>query len=280
MPTVLSREDPLVPTRGTNLPTEIACYNLPYGGLGFASHVLTYYTIACLAYGRRPLWPFKQIKNGKYDLVLAGLAFLGGLIFSTITMVRCRNHWQLLVLGVWKFSMSLFNAIVGAHVAYKNFVEAGGQIGCGTTNQVGSGAGSQAGVQIDEKPIIRLEVFYWFAIYVPGMMAGFAGLMSLIAENWDASPKLRIVVVVFGVPALICVVLILGGVFLGNTNGCFAVTARWGLKILLPAFVILSVFFGDWAIGAMANNLAGIPTSDQGLYYVYWISKRFTMLSW
>jgi uncharacterized membrane protein len=112
------------------------------------------------------------------------------------------------------------------------------------------------------------------------MMAGFAGLISLVAENWDASPKLRIVAVVFGIPALICVVLILGGMCLSHINAFFAVTARWALKILLPGFLILSIFFGDWAMGAMTNNLAGVPTSDQGLYYVYWISKRFTMLSW
>jgi hypothetical protein len=48
-----------------HLPTEIACYSLPYSGLGFASHVLTYYTV-CLGYGRKPLWPsFKPVRYGK-----------------------------------------------------------------------------------------------------------------------------------------------------------------------------------------------------------------------
>jgi hypothetical protein len=118
---VFSRENPLAPNRGTNLPTEIACYSLPYGGLGFASHVLTYYTILILGLGRKPLWPVKHVKYGIFGLTLAGVGLLAGFILSTITMVRCRNHWQLLALATWKFSMSLFNGIVGFRVAYLNF---------------------------------------------------------------------------------------------------------------------------------------------------------------
>ena len=36
---------------------EITCYTLPYGGLGFASHILTYYTLFMLFSGRQPLRP-------------------------------------------------------------------------------------------------------------------------------------------------------------------------------------------------------------------------------
>jgi hypothetical protein len=44
----------LFPERGTTLPEELRCYSLPYGSLGFVSHALTYYTMICFHFGRRP----------------------------------------------------------------------------------------------------------------------------------------------------------------------------------------------------------------------------------
>lgn len=151
-----------MPTRGTNLPTEIACYSLPYGGLGFASHLLTYYTIICLGFGRKPLWPFKRVKNGKYGLALAVIGLVGGFILSTITMVRCRNHWQLLVLAVWKFSMSLFNGIVAVHVAANHFWNARGRV----ESEARGREEKQSWLQNEDvnNPQPNLKVFLWFAI--------------------------------------------------------------------------------------------------------------------
>jgi hypothetical protein len=128
-----------------HLLTEIACYSLPYGGLGFASHVLTYYTIACLAFGRRPLWPFKRINHSIFGFGLSAVGLVGGLLVTVVTIHRCRNHWQLLVLAIWKLSMSLFNGIAGLHVAIAGFWEA------------------RSNVE-KEVPKVRLGVFYWFAI--------------------------------------------------------------------------------------------------------------------
>jgi len=106
--------------RNYTLPIEIACYSLPYGGLGFTSHILTYYTVICLGFGRKPFWPCKPISQGNFDLFLAVAGLLVGFIISTITMVRCRNHWQLVAIAVWKLGMSLFNNIVGVHIAWAN----------------------------------------------------------------------------------------------------------------------------------------------------------------
>ena len=96
---------------------ELHCYNLPYGALGFISHVLTYYTLVCLWYGRKPLWPFHKINNTKLDLVLGAVGILLCIVMATITIVSCKNTWQLLVIAVWKLSMSLLNGLTGLHVA-------------------------------------------------------------------------------------------------------------------------------------------------------------------
>ena len=96
---------------------EIHCYSLPYGALGFTSHILTYYTILCLWFGRKPLWPFSRVRYSQLDLVL-GIVGLGVTIaVSIVTILRCRNTWQLLVIAVWKLDVSLMNGVTAVHVA-------------------------------------------------------------------------------------------------------------------------------------------------------------------
>jgi hypothetical protein len=147
------------------------------------------------------------------------------------------------------------------------------------------------------------------------MVAGFVGLSSLIKLNWDAqsqsqSDKLHTVVYVFGVPAALCLFCAIAGICvaghccsccdrISETNKdkldartrarldedeeqeeeCGGTIAIWSLSVLVGGFLILSVFLCDWSLGAMVNNLTGVPTNDQSLYYLYWISKRFTMFS-
>jgi hypothetical protein len=107
--------------------SELQCYSLPFGGLGFTSHILTYWTINCLWLGRRPLWPFEKIHHSKLDVILGSLGLVLCVVMSVITMVHCRNTWQLLVIAVWKMSMSLLNGITALHVAILVMYDPDGQ---------------------------------------------------------------------------------------------------------------------------------------------------------
>ncbi|TFK64332.1 hypothetical protein BDN72DRAFT_721998, partial [Pluteus cervinus] len=95
------------------LRVDLACYSLPYGALGFISHLLTYYTITCLCAGRRPLWPFRKIKASKLDIILGSISLCVTTTVAIVTMVRCRHSWQLITIGVWKLGMSWFNTLSG-----------------------------------------------------------------------------------------------------------------------------------------------------------------------
>ena len=85
-----------------SLNNEIHCYSLPYGALGCASHTLTYYTILCLS--QTPL------------SILPHPFFTADLV-SIVTILRCRNTWQLLLVAVWKLDVSLLNGVTAVHVA-------------------------------------------------------------------------------------------------------------------------------------------------------------------
>jgi hypothetical protein len=101
----------------SSLNDEIQCYSLPYGALGCTSHILTYYTILCLRFGRKPHWPFSRIHFSQLDLVLVVVGLGVTTAVSIVTILRCRNTWQLLVIAVWKLDMSLLNGITAVHVA-------------------------------------------------------------------------------------------------------------------------------------------------------------------
>ena len=51
--------------------SQITCYALPYGGIGFLSHVLTYYSIVCIGIGVRPIMPGRPIKHKHTDSIMA-----------------------------------------------------------------------------------------------------------------------------------------------------------------------------------------------------------------
>ncbi|TFK65008.1 hypothetical protein BDN72DRAFT_220200, partial [Pluteus cervinus] len=105
------------PQKGFDLHTEMACYSLPYGGLGFASHVLTYYTLFCLWNGVSPFWPVREVRYSKFDLILSSIGLTTSSGMAIYTLVKCRNSWQLLTIGVWKLSVSLMNGITSLNVA-------------------------------------------------------------------------------------------------------------------------------------------------------------------
>jgi hypothetical protein len=105
----------LNPQRGKTMMGEIVCYRLPFGALGFSSHILTYYTIVCLSFGRRPLWPWHKLRYPRHSLWLSVLGMMGGLGLATFTIARCHNNLELLLIGIWTTSMSAFNGAVGIH---------------------------------------------------------------------------------------------------------------------------------------------------------------------
>ncbi|TFK31959.1 hypothetical protein BDQ12DRAFT_639416 [Crucibulum laeve] len=255
-----------VPHRGDTLMEEMKCYSLPYGGLGFASHVLTYYAIICLWARRSPIWPFRRVNCSKLDLSLGivGLALSVGL--SIFAIVMCKNTWQLLVIAVWKMSMSMLNGITAVHAAV-----------------VVMNGGKSTG-----------EAAWWIVLYLPGMFAGMSGLMSLVVKHWYDAGVRKITIAFYSIVGIGAVIVFIG-IYRGLTSKpkYEPVTGEkkkdeervwyWGiggLAFSVSLFTVLAAFYGDWTLGMMTNNLVGLPSGDNsGLYWSYFVAKRLTMFS-
>jgi len=286
------------PKKATTLVEEMSCYSLPYGGLGFASHILTYYTVTILSTGHSPIRPWKKLKHSGFDLWISLIGLISGFALALFTLVRCRNHWQLLVIGIWKLSMSVFNGIVGVHTAIllrkaRNKAERKRKQNAGSAaylplsakdeddsassrRSVASGKSAVPTKTKEQPPDAETEfVWLWVFLYLPGMIAGFSGLISLVIENWKGHPKLHIITYVFGGVLGFCVLLFCLFMLDGVAEG---LAAAVGLGF--ATFAALAALYGDWALGAMTDNLLGTPSGDSsGLYWSYFILKRLTMFS-
>jgi len=105
------------------------------------------------------------------------------------------------------------------------------------------------------------------------MIAGFVGLVSLISQNWSGHRKLHTITYAFsGVMAFFILVL---GFITSKIGDMWEAPFLW-----FAVFTGLAALYGDWALGAMVDNLLGTPSGDSSyLYWLYFILKRLTMLS-
>jgi len=289
----------LEPHKGRTLTEEMQCYSLPYGALGFVSHLLTYYTVSVLSAGRSPIRPWRKLYNSRLNLWLSAFGLIGGFSLAVFTLVRCRNHWQLLVIGIWKLSMSFFNGVVGVHVALimrkvpkpakkeasrdavspSSYLPLIDEEKASQKSGVSSFGGSSYHEAITQKEEEKadverpttLYVWAWVLLYFPGMLAGFAGLVSLIIQNWRGHNVLHIITYVFSGFIALTVL----GVVLAGGGGMLPAAF-----FFFTVFASLAALYGDWALGAMVGNLLGTPSGDSGtLYWSYFLLKRLTMFS-
>jgi hypothetical protein len=240
----------LDPVKGNTSAQEVQCYSIPYGGIGFASHILTYYTLACLWYGRKPLCPTRSLKHALLDSFWAVLTLILAVGLAAFTIIRCRNRYEFMLIAIWKIFMTTL-------------------LVCTTISAP----------LINDKNGNTKATIGWVALYIPGLITGFVGLCPLVKENWDNN-VVRIVTYVFG-GVVIGVGVMVGVIFfcLWNEEG-FVKAWLWGMAASMIGWTCLGAIYSDWILGAIAENLVGMPSSDNMvLYWSYFIVKRLPLLS-
>ncbi|TFK68129.1 hypothetical protein BDN72DRAFT_798220 [Pluteus cervinus] len=272
------------PQRGFDLHTEMACYSLPYGGLGFASHIFTYYTVCCLWAGVRPLWPLRKVKYSAFDLIISVVGLVTSSAMAIYTLVRCRNSWQLLTIGVWKLSVSWLNGGTSANVAwlvFRSTRKAKNQAAAAEGDEAGGPESSskKSGLNEEDIGLNIAGTIHWLVLYIPGAIAGMAGIMSLAAQQIHNHKVLHLTIgfyVYMGLSAILGVAI--SASFERNPEENFFVIALGGV---VGAFTIFGPFYADWVLGILTGNLTGLPTRDNAAFYwTYFVAKRLSMLSW
>jgi hypothetical protein len=126
------------------------------------------YTIMCILYRRKSWLPCVKIvphRAKSFDQFLSAIALVGTTTLTIVTMVRCKNHWQFVLLAIEHLCLSVAGSIMGFFVSTENGDE---------TNEEDPD-GIHAG---------RCLMIY-FCIVMPGNLLGAVGYFSLLIENWS-----------------------------------------------------------------------------------------------
>jgi type IV secretory pathway VirB2 component (pilin) len=201
------------------------------------------------------------------------LALAGSTGVSIFTMVRCRQTWQFLLLGVWKFTMAFSAGCVYTHrsllVRHTSHVKSYMPVN---------------GPSTAKHPISYTPLF-WLIVYAFGVIVGMAGLGSLVSQNWDEQ-HVPLVTFVFGGVALGIVITVAIITFIGvaskrGFSSGLKWSTAWMVVIGIVAVGLLAAFYSDWVLGAMVGNVTGSPSSDNAvLYWGYFVAKRLPIFSW
>ncbi|KAE9373167.1 hypothetical protein N431DRAFT_438524 [Stipitochalara longipes BDJ] len=279
------------PYKNGTLAEELQCYGLPYGGIGFASHILTYYTIIMLSYQRSPWMPWKRNHHKWVDITLSIFGLVATIILTVLTILRCRNRWQFVVMATWKLILSITFGILSFHAATMVRPREKHQYS-------GLGHLESTANAIEKKEYTK--VLWWLLLYVPGVVAGLAGLLSLVFKEIGHNADVKIITEVFGAviafPAglmLIIGIIVLFSQCCGsrekaevnnssmeNLGRSTVVISIMVCLVAAGATSVLAALYSDWILGAIAGNLVGLPSGDIApLYWGYILAKRLPFFS-
>ncbi|KAK3682870.1 hypothetical protein B0T22DRAFT_445037 [Podospora appendiculata] len=290
---------------GGTIKEQIQCYALPYGAIGFASHVLTYLTVFCLSTGRNPLMPWAHLAHRRFNLIIATIGFLVSFPLTVLTMVRCRNSWSFILIAVWKLVLSVTLTSMTIHAArmivdFHPHDAADAQALLDTLDD----EGKPLREQLQYRKQFR-DIWWWAFFYFLGAVVGFVGVMNIVGKNIGSNHQLQIVTGVFGgvIGFIVMVVATLTWLafswsdeskvagaeletgaapqdkqtgVVGKAGWSFLAAIGVGIFIL----TIMFAFYTDWALAALAEDLVGHPSSENAVFYwTYFAAKRIPMLS-
>lgn len=301
---------------GGTVEEQIQCYALPYGAIGFASHLLTYFTAFMLSRGRNPFLVWRKLDHRRFNLTVAIIGFLITLILTILTMVRCRRTWPFILIAVWKLVLSvtltgmtvqasleifeLPKAAKTPEVAYNpyfanNPYQANSTVGGyhplkGSTSTFTLRRMNEDGEYVERS--INLpqgkeryhRVWYWFPLYFVGSVIGFVGIMNVVGKHINENHRVKIITGVFGGVTLIVVlaVLVACWLFMSGSGCCGTVGVSFlaGAGVAVFVLSVLFAFYTDWVLAALAGDLVGTPSGDNAVFYwMYFAAKRLPMLS-
>jgi hypothetical protein len=259
---------------------------MPYGGIGFASHIMTYLTVLCLALGASPIFPWQNLKYKRFNILVATVGLIATVTLSTLSIVRCRQSWPLLLIALWKLILSLTLSFMTIHAA--------------TTIEE---RGRETTDETKEKKFTR--ILWWLFLYAIGMIIGLTGLGKLVKDQFDDNQKLRIITYAFvGVSAIFPFFVIIG-LIIEVVEACSSTStpsdqqpnspvrkasenifdnlmaAVFGIPgVVILCFGALFAFYSDWALAAMTGDMSGSPSSDNAIFFwCYFAAKRLPIFS-
>ncbi|KAH8897632.1 hypothetical protein GQ53DRAFT_802900 [Thozetella sp. PMI_491] len=252
-------QNPPYPNGGT-IHEQIQCYALPFGAIGMVSHLLTYYTVICLARGRSPLLPWTRLSRRYIGITSTTVGLLVSFPLTVRTMVQCRNTWEFILIAVWKVTLSLTLSFMSIHAAWiarerpsrsEQRPRRSRDESAIPLNEEYSQYRSNYSLREPEKKKPDFGVILvWLVLYGPGSIIGFVGVMNLVAHHFNDADMaaLRTVTYAFSGVAGGLTLLVVLLVFLGQF-----LQERPRMRYVALEVSVSSVI--DWVLATLNGDL-------------------------
>jgi hypothetical protein len=252
---------------GTTLADEIQCYSIPYGLIGFLSHLLSYYTILITAFGRRPLAPWRPLEER--NRIVNILQLIGTVGLALYTIYACHNRWQFVLLGVWKLLWNVVKSVWGVATSWRVFTKNEAERlerrpGLSPMQRINLASKAGTADRKGHNFLVTLTSGYCCAAIV-----GLVGVASLVSMAAGDEPRVLTITEVFG--AVAGALGLLFFVF-GALDGEWGV----GFNFMFIIVAIMFALYSDWILGVIGQNLMGVPPQDNRAFY--WVSIPFGFL--
>ncbi|KAJ5918564.1 hypothetical protein N7466_010556 [Penicillium verhagenii] len=114
---------------------------------------------------------------------------------------------------------------------------------------------------------------FWALVYLPGVIAGTAGNMSLVGSNFTHS--MVTITAVFGSLAITCAVLsvIVALMLWHGKDPCASgiLIGLIGYLSFIPFVLVFGALYSDWVLAIVGNNLVGYPYTGSKIAKVLWV---------
>jgi hypothetical protein len=287
---------------------QAACYSLPYGAVGFSSHLITYYTMIVLILGLRPLCPWRRLEFPLSGFISGTISFIGTTIVTSVSISRCAGELPFRLIGAWMLMTSVAVSITTIATPYA-FGISKQEVLTNKENRetyirerksydviaVARMADREAKFTVPEvelkmyvedparkakRSLGKSALFWVVMIWIAGSIMGVYGVMLFCEGKWSSISTMNTVTIVFTILVFWPVYLIFFSLFRGGMSE----DKFWMLIVIQLALVCsLGLLWMDWAIASMTGNLIGLPGHKDGavnqkLAWLYFVLKRLPLL--
>lgn len=288
----------------------LQCYSMPYGALGFVSHVITLYTLICLWRRRRPSYPWISLGNHpRWQRFIGITTLIVSIPFSAFTIIQCWNGLGSLVMQGFlnaSVSFTLGCTVIAAGLSRSksdtlnsnNTTPPDTQtsdiekaVSSKTIGTFASSVSSTVECPIQSPESVELKTtspqskpgtsnWYavWISLYFPFALVGLVGSATLVNSHWNNHGVQLVTVAAVAVAVCWAILLMVTNIFcdppdktLTTISGVIFGTMFFGVIGSIFGVMGISPFYSDWVLGAVVGNFGGLPiTRNVVNVVVYW----------
>ncbi|KAF8856303.1 hypothetical protein BDZ45DRAFT_791458 [Acephala macrosclerotiorum] len=290
---------------------QASCYSLPYGAVGFSSHLITYYTMLALVCGRRPLWPWRRLRYPRYSAIPGIISLIGTTAVTSISINECSSEKPFRLIGAWMMMTSIAVSLMSISAPFAFGTSKEELLAEKVANEKvrkerksfdmiayarmdGKGQkfpvpGVEIQLHVDDPARMRKRtmgvrgLILVGMLWVAGSVMGVYGIILFCDGRWNAIGVLNTITAVFGLVVFSPTIWMI-------CNLKHLKSDDFGMLISLQLALVcsLGLLWMDWTIGAMTGNLIGVPGNSgkdgvvnkklSDMAWIYFALKRLPLL--